>query len=282
MSSARIKTSSTIVPRSDAEYRKYLADKLRATGVTVIIQDEFAPDGKLTLDKLVPHIAACDIVIHLVGQMTGSPASGASVESVFPSLDGLSERVPFLSSPSQALALELSYTQWEAYLAHHFKKDLVICRARDDAPRGPRFRMDARQCQLQEEHLARLKLLKRHVEVEAFTNREAVAVELLRMLVSRQPQTPAAAQWNQELKNLATNVEIIQRLVTKLSTPTSQSSPLPSPTRAPPSPQLPDHEATRGLSVRNRQRMLSRVKEYWIDSVLHQAINEANLFNKRL
>lgn len=167
--------------RGPGDYRAYLRDKLTGPDVSVKVQEDFVAAGVLTLDKLALYIESCDAVIHLVGDMTGAAASPPALQSLYATQPGLGRTLPFAGSADDAQALGLSYTQWEAYLALHFAKRLVVCTAAPQAPRAAGHVADDDQRRRQAEHLERLVTLKHHAEV-TFASREELAVEVLRML----------------------------------------------------------------------------------------------------
>jgi len=167
--------------RGAGDYRTYLRDKLTCPDVCVKVQEDFIAGGVLTLDKLVLYIKQCDAVIHLVGDMTGAAASPQSVESLFASEPDVAAALLFAPTAEDAIAVGLSYTQWEAYLAAHFAKRLVVCTAEPGAPRAGNYVADDAQKMSQAAHLERLKALKRYPEI-SFASREELVIEVLRML----------------------------------------------------------------------------------------------------
>ena len=163
------------------DYRTYLRDKLTGPDVSVKVQEDFIAGGVLTLDKLVLYMKECDAVIQLVGDMTGAVASDIAVESLFESEPQLSRKISFLTTPSDAAKLGVSYTQWEGYLAHHYGKRLIVCAAESRAPRAGKHELVPEQRESQNAHLARLKQLERYPEI-TFASREELVIEVLRTL----------------------------------------------------------------------------------------------------
>ena len=122
------------------EFRPY-RDQLRADltrhNVEVKVQEDFKDLGGDTLDKLDVYIAHCDAVVHLVGDMTGA-AAGARIQR------RCSTNIPPAGQIAAAAAgsggrRDVSYTQWEAWLALYHGKRLVIAKAADTAARGPTY-----------------------------------------------------------------------------------------------------------------------------------------------
>lgn len=174
------------------DYRTYLRDKLTGPDVCVKVQEDFIAGGVLTLDKLVLYLKECDAVIQLVGDMTGAIASDVAIESLFESESQLPRKIPFLATPAAAGALGVTYTQWEAYLAHHYGKRLVVCSAQPHAPRAGKHAVVMEQRASQDAHLERLKKLERYAEI-SFASREELAVEVLRMLRTLLPRAQGDA-----------------------------------------------------------------------------------------
>src|SRR5262249_22449576 len=97
-----------------AEYRDQLRHDLTRHNVEVKIQEDFKDYGSLTLEKLDLYIAACDAVVHLIGDMTG--ATPRSMEPILKKYPDLLDKIPPVREAVGA-HLNLSYTQWEAWLA---------------------------------------------------------------------------------------------------------------------------------------------------------------------
>jgi Domain of unknown function (DUF4062) len=123
------------------EFRTY-RDQLRADltrhNTEVKVQEDFKDYGGVTLDKLDLYIKACDAVVHLVGDMTGAAAKSESTAAILAKYPSLPDKLHPLRRPL-ADGLDISYTQWEAWLALYHGKRLVIAKAADTAPRGPKY-----------------------------------------------------------------------------------------------------------------------------------------------
>ena len=144
------------------------------------------------------YIKACDGVIHLVGDMTGSPAEAPSLTAIKERYPDLATRLP-LAEFLQAAGPMLLYTQWEAWLALLHAKKLFIATATPTpgAGRDGGYLQDPAQQALQQAHLDRLKSVERYPG-EPFRGHEHLAAEVLRSFVldllvnaglSRRPQT---------------------------------------------------------------------------------------------
>ena len=110
------------------DYRDQLRHDLTRHNVEVKVQEDFKDFGSVTLDKLDVYITACDAAIHLVGDMTGAMAGPESTRAILATYPDIVMRFPQLR---EALARdeEVSYTQWEAWLALWHGKRLVIAQA---------------------------------------------------------------------------------------------------------------------------------------------------------
>ncbi|MGO9741557.1 MAG: tetratricopeptide repeat protein [Roseiarcus sp.] len=137
------------------DYRDLLIHDLTRHDVAVKVQEDFNDLGGFTLDKLDTYIRHCDAVVHLVGEMCGS-APGAL------ELEALEEKHRDRLAKFPALGPEVTYTQWEAWLALLHAKTLVIAKAKPDAVgRGPKFAPTDATRALQAAHLERLKRITR-------------------------------------------------------------------------------------------------------------------------
>ena len=143
------------------DYRDQLRGDLTRHNVEVKVQEDFKDSGTVTLDKLDLYITNCDAVVHLVGDMTGARAGPRSTRSMLAKYPDLPERLPPLRQPL-ADGLAVSYTQWEAWLALYHGKLLVIAKADDAAPRGPRYAPTDDSRAAQQEHLARFAAVERY------------------------------------------------------------------------------------------------------------------------
>ena len=97
-------------------YRDLLRSDLTRHNVEVKVQEDFRDLGGETLDKLDVYIAACDAVVHLVGDMTGSYPGERGLSALLVKHSDLSTKLPPLSTALKDGA-GVSYTQWEAWLA---------------------------------------------------------------------------------------------------------------------------------------------------------------------
>jgi hypothetical protein len=144
-----------------ADYREELRRDLTRHNVEVKIQEDFKDAGSVTLDKLDLYISHCDAVIQLVGDMTGSDAKPASIAAILVKHPDLVEKLPPLREPLTK-GESISYTQWEAWLAHYHGKTLLIAQADAKAPRAAKFAPTEATRAAQQLHLQRLSGIERY------------------------------------------------------------------------------------------------------------------------
>jgi tetratricopeptide (TPR) repeat protein len=120
MTQERLKIFVSAVTSEFGKARDALAADLRACGHEVAVQSDFtlSPDSETLLGRLAEYIRDCHAVICLVGKQCGfcPPARAA-------------ERLPGVLPDDFR---EASYTQWEFFLARHYKRRPYVYVARDD------------------------------------------------------------------------------------------------------------------------------------------------------
>ncbi len=193
---AQLKLFLSTVSAEFRSYRERLRHGLTRPNVEVKVQEDFIVSGNETLEMLDDYIKACDGVIHLVGDMTGSPAEAPSLTAIKERYHDLATRLP-LAEFLQAAGPKLPYTQWEAWLALLHGKKLFIATPTPGAGRDGGYLQDPAQQALQQAHLDRLKSVERYPG-EPFRGHDHLAAEVLRSFVldllvnaglSRRPQT---------------------------------------------------------------------------------------------
>lgn len=97
----------------------------------------------------------------MIGDMCGSSADETQQRALLAKHPKLSEKLPPLGEALEN-GLCLPYTQWEAWLALHHGKTLLIAKAKTAAPRGPNYAPTDAARVAQVEHLGRLKALHRY------------------------------------------------------------------------------------------------------------------------
>jgi len=142
-------------------YRDQLRSDLTRHNVEVKVQEDFKALGGDTLDKLDVYIAHCDAVVHLVGEMTGSAPGEREQQALLRKYPDLLASLPPLDDVLRRGA-EISYTQWEAWLAIYHGKLLLTAKAEPTAPRGPQYLPTEQSRAAQSAHLGRLEIVRRY------------------------------------------------------------------------------------------------------------------------
>ncbi|QTF93775.1 tetratricopeptide repeat protein, partial [Halomonas sp. BM-2019] len=165
-----------------AEFRSYrdtLRHYLERPNVTVKVQEDFIVTGTETLDMLDEYIRRCDVVIHLVGDMTGAMAQAPSVAAIRERYPDLGHRLPPVADCLGAGGPPLSYTQWEAWLALYHGRRLIIAVPGRGTERNSAYLLDPQQSAAQQAHLARLEQVERHPGIH-FSSSDQFAAEVWR------------------------------------------------------------------------------------------------------
>jgi tetratricopeptide (TPR) repeat protein len=142
-------------------YREAVAKRLRRHDIEVGVEENFKDLGGDTLDKLDVWIEHCDAVVHLVGAMTGSAPLPRDVAALRAKYADLASQLPPLGE-ALASGVEVSYTQWEAWLALYHKRPLFIAKAAPTAPREAAATPTPETIAAQAAHLQRLEGVKRY------------------------------------------------------------------------------------------------------------------------
>ena len=159
-------------------YRDVLRHYLDRPNVTVKVQEDFIATGTATLDMLDDYIAKCDVVIHLVGDMTGAMAQTPSIAVIGKRYPDFGCRLP-LAAFLQTGGPPLSYTQWEAWLALYHGKRLLIAVPESGAKRDERYLLDPTQQAAQQAHLTRLESIERYPGIH-FVSADQFAADIWR------------------------------------------------------------------------------------------------------
>jgi hypothetical protein len=168
------------VTREFGPLRQRLAATLRRTQrLHLRHQDDFVERGVITLRMLLEEIAASSVVVHVVGAEPGAVPPVAQVEELLqqPKLQGFAERFPEVVR--LARAEQVTYTQWEAWLALHFDKRL--CLYRRDGQSQSEGAIASPGAALQADHADRLQAHERYCKVAA--DDEALYDEILLTLI---------------------------------------------------------------------------------------------------
>jgi WD40 repeat protein len=188
--------------------REHVRHMLTRPRVEAKIQEDFVSVGLPTLLMLDEYIAACDCVIHIIGDRPGSNPPMSSVETLVQTYPDLHIRVPELASLLNGGDPDLSYTQWEAYLALYHGKRLILLRPAaaphdhlDSDGRVPDTHDKARQ----KAHLTRL--IERDLHPTVFAGRDqlvtGVALQALDIYLRAGLAPPSTTQALRVVRSIA-------------------------------------------------------------------------------
>jgi hypothetical protein len=157
-------------------YRDQLAGDLTRHDVSVKVQEDFKGLGHDTLAKLETYIAYRDAVVPLVGDMTGScPSVAEQWAWLGDHADAAAKLPPLAEAPRDGL--EISYTQWEAWLALYHNKASMMAQADPAAPRDARHAPTDGSRAALAAHFRRLKAVNRFSDC-TFANVDALAKDI--------------------------------------------------------------------------------------------------------
>ena len=142
-------------------YRDLLRTDLTRHNVEVKVQEDFKDLGGDTLDKLDVYIIHCDAVVHIVGDMTGAYPGERELSMLRAKYPDLKNKLPPLDAALKN-GVDVSYTQWEAWLALYHGKLLLIARAAETAERGPKYAPTKVSRTAQDGHLTLLRAVQRY------------------------------------------------------------------------------------------------------------------------
>ena len=160
-------------------YRESLRHGLDRPNLTVKVQEDFIATGTETLIKLDDYIRECDLVVHLVGNMTGALAQAPSVTAIRNRYPDFAARLPMTEPYLKPDGPLMTYTQWEAWLALYHNRVLIIATPNDEAPRDEDYQLVENQREAQQDHLNLLKKHERYSEI-SFSSVDNLASELWR------------------------------------------------------------------------------------------------------
>jgi hypothetical protein len=151
-------------PRAFASYRDVLANGLRRLGpdYVVIVQEDFAQGFGDLLETLDDEVRLSDVVVHLVGHLAGFRPPAASVRRLRERHSNFLAHEPELAA-ALADPADISYTQWEAYLAFEHGRKRLVYLADAAAPRSPACSAEEMEPS-QAAHLTRLETTGEHWE----------------------------------------------------------------------------------------------------------------------
>ena len=165
-------------------YRESLRSRFEQLGLQARIQEQFTPEGISTLLMLDQKVQKCTAMVHIVGETTGSFPEDKSREDFKRIYGHLPETEPHLFKDLKNCSFNLSYTQWEAFLAILHDKPLFIAVPAKSFQQGRTSQPDPKQAALQSSHLEQLRLLDHHPEGDPFPNIDALALNVITFIAS--------------------------------------------------------------------------------------------------
>src|SRR6516165_4423189 len=157
-------------------YRDALRRALTRPNVEVRIQEDFKALGGDTLKMLAEYVEQCEAVVHFVGDVAGSTPAPSSVDDLLKRRPELETRLAEKGLGRDVLPT-FTYTQWEAWLAIGFDKDLLIVEPTEGTARGPTYTPSDASRVAQAQHLKRLRAIN-HYPGPAFKNEDNLVAQI--------------------------------------------------------------------------------------------------------
>ena len=184
-------------------YRDLLALHLRREfkGCQIVVQEELVQGTSDLLATLDQEIRTSDFEVHIIGDAAGARPRENELEK-------LSARHPKFLDAYKKLRDDLldwsqvSYTQWEAYLAFHHDNKRLIFKAEPSAPRNPEYVVESQEKETQVAHLARIRSVGEHYQ--GFYSQSDLVIKTIRSILSSQSLSLSTSV---EAKELARRVE---------------------------------------------------------------------------
>jgi tetratricopeptide (TPR) repeat protein len=158
------------------EDRDALRYALMRPNVEVKIQEDFKALGGDTLMRLGAYIGRCEAVVHIVGNMTGSAPGEFGLQALLSRHPDIKSKLPPLGVAIDA-GSAISYTQWEAWLALYYDRDLIIAAPELGVARDLELARAGESRVAQAEHLERLRAVGCYVEVR-FTDKNDLVTKI--------------------------------------------------------------------------------------------------------
>jgi tetratricopeptide (TPR) repeat protein len=166
-------------------YRDLLALHLRREfkGCQIVVQEELVQGTSDLLATLDQEIRTSDFEVHIIGDAAGARPRENELEK-------LRARHPRFLDAYHKLRDDLldwsqvSYTQWEAYLAFHHDNKRLIFKAEPSAPRNPEYVVESQEKETQVAHLARIRSVGEHYQ--GFYSQSDLVIKTIRSILSSQ------------------------------------------------------------------------------------------------
>ena len=159
-----------------------------------------------TLDQ---EIQSCDFEIHIIGDAAGARPRENELEKLRARHPGFLDSYPKLRDDLLDWS-QVSYTQWEAYLAFHHDNKRLIFKAEPSAPRNPEYLVDPEEKETQVAHLARIRTVGEHYQ--GFYSQADLVIKTIRSIFTSQSFTLSTSV---DAKQLACRVEAVLRKKSK-------------------------------------------------------------------
>jgi tetratricopeptide (TPR) repeat protein len=150
-------------PLAFESYRDVLSRSLRRQipGCEVIVQEELKQSFGDLLHTLDREVEGCDVVIHVIGELAGAKPELAELRRLTERHPQFLDHEPELRHMLQSWE-DISYTQWEVYLAYEHRKHQLVFIADPSAPRSPLRGLSADKPTNQQAHLFRMEKTGKH------------------------------------------------------------------------------------------------------------------------
>ncbi len=141
-------------------YRSVLSRELADKGVGYVVQQELEQGFGTLLSTLEQQLAGSAFLVHIVGDLAGNRPEPAALNDLFQRVDRdrLMECLTMNATGVRLDPTELSYTQWEYYLAKYFGAHRLVYIKSEYTPCGPAYAPpDEEQKRSQQRHLEALR-----------------------------------------------------------------------------------------------------------------------------
>jgi tetratricopeptide (TPR) repeat protein len=200
MANEGVKLFLSCVSDEFSHYREGLRHALTLPNVEVKIQENFKNSGGDTLRTLADYVKNCETVIHFFGDMNGSAPELSNINDLLLRYPKLESRLAAKGLTRQARET-LTYTQWEAWLAVGFDRDLVIVAPAESVPHSTSYAPTLASRTSQAEHINRLRAINRYPEKEPFNSMDNLVAQVFLSAV-RKALVKAGAMPTRQPRNL--------------------------------------------------------------------------------
>jgi tetratricopeptide (TPR) repeat protein len=184
-------------------YRDLLALHLRREfkGCQIVVQEELVQGTSDLLATLDQEIRTSDFEVHIIGDAAGARPRENELEKLRARHPGFLDAYHKLRDDLLDWS-QVSYTQWEAYLAFHHGNKRLIFKAEPSAPKNPEYVVDSGEKETQVAHLARIRSVGEHYQ--GFYSQSDLVIKTIRSILSSQSLSVSTSV---DAKELALRVE---------------------------------------------------------------------------